>query len=257
MSDTIIEIAQCAANLKKLVLHTEVSLDTVQQILRFRPTLEHAEFRLVFGDASSPDWRGPFPNLQTLILLRHRASAMDLWPLGKLLEQRPRLTPSLQSLTLSRWQGYPSRLSDLPLTHLSLEDNFMVSFPMLPSTMEYLHLKPNKPFYLSSGPFQVILQNQENPWVCAEQCHLPNLTCLGFAGFQDVNAAFLSALLDRYATDEQVIELIADYTNVKSLEHLSITDCTFQSSSGRLFGSDGVFTTSPRLLSRSLKSLYV
>ena len=44
-SASLIELARLANNLKRYVLHPEISSDTVQQILRYRPTLEHAEFR--------------------------------------------------------------------------------------------------------------------------------------------------------------------------------------------------------------------
>lgn len=44
-SASLIELARRATNLKRYVLHTDISADTIQQILHHRPTLEHAEFR--------------------------------------------------------------------------------------------------------------------------------------------------------------------------------------------------------------------
>jgi F-box/TPR repeat protein Pof3 len=46
-SASLIGIARHANSLKRYVLHTEMSVDTVQQILYHRPTLEHAEFRSI------------------------------------------------------------------------------------------------------------------------------------------------------------------------------------------------------------------
>jgi F-box/TPR repeat protein Pof3 len=44
-SASLIELARRAPKLKRYVLHTDTSADTIQQILHHRPTLEHAEFR--------------------------------------------------------------------------------------------------------------------------------------------------------------------------------------------------------------------
>jgi F-box/TPR repeat protein Pof3 len=51
-SASLIEVARRANNLKRYVLHTELSIDTIQQILYHRPTLEHAEFRSILGSGT-------------------------------------------------------------------------------------------------------------------------------------------------------------------------------------------------------------
>jgi F-box/TPR repeat protein Pof3 len=64
-SASLIELARRAPNLRRYVLHTEISLDAAIQIFRHRPTLEHAEFRSLTG---AGNWA--IQNMYVDVLLR-------------------------------------------------------------------------------------------------------------------------------------------------------------------------------------------
>ena len=69
LSETLIEVAQCALHLKRLLIRHDISLDTATEILRRRPTLEHVEFTSITSIVPAdgrPEWKGPFPRLHTL-----------------------------------------------------------------------------------------------------------------------------------------------------------------------------------------------
>jgi F-box/TPR repeat protein Pof3 len=111
LADSLIEMAQCAVKLKKLIIHPEVTAATVTQILRHRPSLVHAEFLSVSGAISNADWRGPFPNLQTLVLNKTLTTHAreQVMHIDSLMER----SPLLQNLTLSSWTGSVSEFSNL------------------------------------------------------------------------------------------------------------------------------------------------
>lgn len=98
LSDTLIEVAQCAINLKKLIIHTDVTSDTAAQILRYRPSLEHLELKCVLR--ASVNCAGPFPKLHTLQLCgKSKESSTDSLFLISLLRQ----APALFSLGVTNW----------------------------------------------------------------------------------------------------------------------------------------------------------
>ncbi|KAF2450784.1 hypothetical protein P171DRAFT_348589 [Karstenula rhodostoma CBS 690.94] len=73
ISETLVEMARCAQNLKRISIYTEVSTDTISQILRRRPELELVDCKDIYPsgvNGSAPiDWKGgPCSGLQTLAL---------------------------------------------------------------------------------------------------------------------------------------------------------------------------------------------
>lgn len=102
LADTLIEVAQCAQNLKTFIIHADVSSDTAIQILRRRPTLEHVEFTSIISMEHNSEWIGSFPHLHTVRLSRPKNTVFGQSTFVESLVQR---APRLQSLTLNNWSG--------------------------------------------------------------------------------------------------------------------------------------------------------
>ena len=265
MSMTLIDIAQCSASLKKLVVDTDLTLDTITQVLRWRPTLEHAEFKSVISAEEGADWKGPFPNLHTLIIHVNfqKPSLGTVRPLNmtdamtRLIE----LTPALVHLELMGCRLRPDvDLLPLPLTHLIYGDRERSSeafmFPRLPSTLTH--------FTLRQRGRAASMRDPQNPfsegWITAVQSHVPNLTHLTFNNLTDMNCLLLSALLDMTVKANQDnasmdSEFETETAQGAPLQHFSVSDCILAISVPSLCGPGGLLTSSPRILTRSLTSL--
>jgi F-box/TPR repeat protein Pof3 len=264
-SKTFIDIAQCATNLKKLIIHTDITLDTATQILRWRPTLHHVEFRsLLSTSLSSPDWKGPFPSLHTLLIKEIKGGNAYTADVGKLCSQ----TPALQSLTLINcYLPDDLNLHQLPLTHLVLwytQAHVLHEFPRLPPTLRELTFHPRVQISLPLPPDPQALGLNMAPilqWQNISYSHLPNLTHLSFANVQNLSPAFLSALLDMYVKVEGDGESTPIPANerppVSMLEHFSLMDSLSSPNVTNYFGPGGLFISSPRILSNSLKYLNI
>jgi F-box/TPR repeat protein Pof3 len=265
-SKTFIDIAQCASNLKKLVIHTAITIDTATQILRWRPTLEHVEFRsLLTGDVSA-DWKGPFPNLRTLVVKGPEKDPIRrAVEMGKLGSQ----TPALRSLALINCI-LPADLNmhQLPLTHLvlrnTLPDRVLHEFPRLPPTLREFtfHPKNQVSLPLPPDPQAIALDPaQGSRWENTVYSHLPVLSHLSFANVSNINPPFLSALLDMHvekSEDGQPFPIpMSERPPVSMLEHFSLVDSLSESNVTDYFGPGGLFSSSPRILSNELKSLNI
>lgn len=255
MADTIIEIAQCASNLKRLVMRTDVTLDTVGQILRYGINLEHAEFKSVlykFADLGS--WKGPFPNLHTLYLERPLTSDSSVTSrFGNILSQ----TPALRSLKLTCWPHFsPCDFRTLPLTHLCLQNCGLLDFPKLPTTLHQLVLSPQHGFPLPTQ-FDPTALHLRNSWTNAEESYVPKLNHLSLENCLSLSSTFLSLLLDTRLEDPHAQGVhTSDDAGTSKLQHLSINHCKLdQTQHESLFGPSGLLTHSPRILSSTLQSL--
>jgi F-box/TPR repeat protein Pof3 len=264
MSGTIIEMSQCAFNLRRLILHTDVGLDTVTQILRFRPTLEHAEFTSLLAEGSASGWKGPFPNLKVFILTKSpgRYAQHSFDNLSPLFSQ----TPSLQAITLKGWVSLrPVQFSfaGLPLTHLDLQEfNFGPGQPppRLPQTLEHLSIQTVYSLYLPSAPAApnntILFSGARAMWYFAQSTRLPNLKYLALSSTHNLNPVFLHALLDMKLNEQE--EFVHDESAAKvPLEHLCFSKCLLDRELKSIFGEDGLLTASSRIVTRSLLSLYV
>jgi F-box/TPR repeat protein Pof3 len=265
-SKTFIDIAQCASNLKKLVIHTAVTIDTATQILRWRPNLEHVEFRSLMAGNVSADWKGPFPNLRTLVVKAPEKNPIGLAVrIGKLGSQ----TPALRSLELANCM-LPADLNmhQLPLTHLvlrnTLPERVTHEFPRLPPTLREFTFHPKMQFSLPLPPDpQAVALNmaQISQWENTVHSHLPVLSHLSFANVSNISPAFLSALLDIYVEksgDGQPIPIpVSERPHVSMLEHFSLVDSASSPNVTGYFGAGGLFLSSPRILSNDLKSLSI
>lgn len=267
MADTLIEVAQCSLSLKKMVLRTDISIDTITQIIRFRPSLEHLECTSIVSrgqgqltTAQGPRWKGgPFRNLQTLVLISKPGFSFEQrtpyqYILG-LIDDSPRL----QILSLKNFETqHHISFTELPLISLVAQDFDLRTFPRLPNTLQQLTLNPHYTLTLPTSPHQTAVANGHISWHNAEQSYLPALTHLSFFDFQGLNIAFLSALLDTWVNDSGEAQRISLNTSgISCLQHLSIRECGFELPSSRFFGSAGLLSSSSRILTRSLQSMYV
>jgi F-box/TPR repeat protein Pof3 len=97
LSDTLVEVAQCAINLKKLVIHTDISTDT----------LEYIAFTSILKPVFT-QCKGPFPNLHTLqVTAKPKVIQGSFGFVESLLRQ----APVLQSLSIVSWDSMVSLLT--------------------------------------------------------------------------------------------------------------------------------------------------
>ncbi|KAF2713830.1 hypothetical protein K504DRAFT_462316 [Pleomassaria siparia CBS 279.74] len=271
-SKAFIDIAQCAANLKKLVIHNDITLDTATQILRWRPTLEHVEFRSILGTQTAVEWKGPFPNLRRLLIKDNNAMAGNGFNLARTLLLLTLQTPGLESLTVQNYFiSHDVELFRLPLMHLVLDDVFLLGpeiFPRLPSTLKELTIRPSKPILVPTSLQPTGSLASQATWANAVSSHLPHLVRLSLSSMSGLNAPWLSALLDlKDPPDEtpasEPVEmetlppppLSLSSSSSSPLQHISIKDSSFGLNDPSLFGQGGLMSSSPRILSRALQSL--
>jgi F-box/TPR repeat protein Pof3 len=260
LADTVIEVAQCGQNLKKLVLHTNVNFDTIAQILRFRPTLEHAEFSSIVSAEVTPHWKGPYPNLRYLGLTydppppRSRLVHVSL---ETLLQNAPNLehlrVKGTTALSVPNGREFAALTPNLKeYTHSCLIPD---GWPSLGEKVERLDLKAAYSYYLPSAvSIRAATPLLLSIWEHAQGPKVWKLEHLSLHGFQNMNPDFLSALLDYYVNDAGDVIRIKDDDQVSNLQHLSISDCTFPDEPD-LFGLNGLLTCSRRILSPALQSL--
>ncbi|KAF2006757.1 hypothetical protein P154DRAFT_615452 [Amniculicola lignicola CBS 123094] len=220
--DSLVEIAQCALNLKKFVLHHEVTMETASQILRRRPGLEHAEFRRLRGNVPT-NFHGPFPSLQTFIAAGDR-TAPSRPNFSSFLSQ----SPVLQNLTLVNFTplsiSTDPDFSAVPLTRLELSNYDLRQrvFPRLPSTLTHLSLRPAVQYACyqnwSMDPWGGI------SWQNLRSSHLPRLNYLSLSNFSALTPAWFTALLETQG-DESGQNVPADPSTLEHLQHFSIRDC--------------------------------
>ncbi|PVI06682.1 hypothetical protein DM02DRAFT_514060 [Periconia macrospinosa] len=261
LSETLIAIAERAASLRKLVVKTDITLDTIAQILHYRPTLEHIEFHSVISASRVPynyEWTGPFPLLHTVKLSGDAMRPLQrVW--GEALVQQ---TPNLRNLTFGSMTsgGPPAGMIPDPfpyftppalLTSLELKRVSIFFFPPLPSTLQRLLDTSN--FIPTAGPVNI------HPWQNALTSHLPHLTHLSLHHMHSLNPTFLQILLDHHADSDNPSSTIrtTGENGGAPLEHLSLTGVLHPEISTALFAADGLLSASPRILTPALHSLRV
>ncbi|KAH7138405.1 F-box/TPR repeat-containing protein pof3 [Dendryphion nanum] len=184
MGESIIHMANEAKNLKKLILHNEISLDAVTQVLHRRPTLEHAEFFSIGSLTVSPAWATPHPNLRILTLNGSYNWMVELRIDALLLQ-----TPALKQLTLSGWndRGLGNvEFDKTELTHLVLDNVLVDTFPSLPPTLTHLTLNSSSSIH---------------SWGNAFHSSLPYLTHLSLVGLNNPTPEFFKTFLDLQPTN--------------------------------------------------------
>jgi F-box/TPR repeat protein Pof3 len=104
LSGSLIEFAQSAVNLKKVVIHTDVTTETAAQILRYRPTLEQLELYSLI-DSHNVTCFGQYPNLRS-VQLRPKKQNPREGPnsISSLMPELVVRAPSLQILSVVNWR---------------------------------------------------------------------------------------------------------------------------------------------------------
>jgi F-box/TPR repeat protein Pof3 len=253
ISDTLIGMAQSAQNLRRVSVHTEITSDTMGQILRRRPDLELFDCKSISAsDADVPiDWKGgPYSRLQTLALQGNA----DGRPPRTFIQSLIRQTPEIRSLTcLNMLIRSPDditlRLCETRLTSIVLKKINIV--PIFPSTLRHLVYFPVIP--------PTVLNGVRNSF--RHSCSR-SLTHVSFGNHVDLWPDFLSKLLDFYVDADGAVISIEDG---KPLQHIALagmietnnadgTPSTLASVPPRTLVST-YLATSPRILTRSLTSL--
>ncbi|KAJ9668473.1 hypothetical protein H2201_001521 [Coniosporium apollinis] len=130
----------CAPRLKilKLDASVQLTLDQVAQVLRSRPSLQHAEFCSVRAHDWIAPWKDDLPNLQALKLVGADLQDVDTLCLGTLVKRMP----NLEELSLINWRQCTAfnvmNLGALPLKSLDLSDTVHEHFCRIPTCLKKL-----------------------------------------------------------------------------------------------------------------------
>ncbi|KAF1954674.1 hypothetical protein CC80DRAFT_536820 [Byssothecium circinans] len=258
LAESLIEIAQCAQNLKKFKIRAGISSDTMIQILRHGPTLEHIEFYQITGHVGT-EWKGPFPNLQTAVLNKGDINGPEQsMMVGPLLLQ----APSLQSITLSSWAivaHIPYTLfAQTTLTSLELKRVRIPHFPVLPSTLKRLVLVPRQQFSLRAPQPGAVLAPHDDGWSWsnARNSRVQHLEHLVLRDVKDLSPDFLEALLDIWHDPENGETHRFPESDQTPLKHLWLGGLLAESTPEGLFNDSGLLS-GPRILTPSLQSLSI
>ncbi|KAK7186937.1 hypothetical protein DPSP01_011613 [Paraphaeosphaeria sporulosa] len=241
ISETFIGMAQSAQNLKRISIYTEVSVDTMIQILRKRPALELVDLKdlcAAFGSAPMVWKGGPYNGLQTLAL---QCNASPVTLSDNFVSTFIQKAFDLRSLTcvnikvqrdgiFGTFKLHATRLTSLTLKKFH-------GHVTIPSTLERLVYDPSYPAFIAEPS-------------CSRS--LTHLT-LG----DDVNLRRLSDFLDYSGNPGDETRLPIE--NAKPLQHLSLAGTIERDSVDNSTPSSTIvstfLSTSPRILTRALTSL--
>jgi F-box/TPR repeat protein Pof3 len=236
MSSTLVDIVQTASKLEKIVVHPQITMDTMGRIINTKPTLRHVAFYDVKASNHTLEWKCPTYDLESCRVhldrnIPYNASLMDSL----------RLTPKLEHLEMGNVLVDRPLPETLPLTTLVLRKAGFVMFPILPGTLKKLVLDcdwPDQPPH-----FQAAIS----------RARLPALTHLQITGMHDLSDTDMHKLLDLWvAPEDDSIHL--PIGNATPLE--SITIRTLLEEDASLFLSpDSLFLGSPRILTPALKHI--
>ena len=240
LSSTLIDIVQCTPNLKKFIVHPEISPNTATQLLRHRPNLEHVRFSSVNWYLHNADWKGPFDALKSfsMTLVGSRNIEMQI---SSLLQQ----TPILRSLTLSTMYLGTSDLASLPLTSLVLKRITFPNhlFPALPASLQKLVIE-----------YDGSLELRGEEWTLL-QSGLPALTHLGLSDINMLSADRLEKLLDLCIDGGQGESQARPLEGAMPLQYLAVRGLLNQPTDGLFKDKNSLFARSPRILTPALQTL--
>lgn len=240
-ADSLIGIVQSATNLRKLVIHSDITTNTSTQILRYGVKLKHIEYRALQTYRYQADWTGPFPNLEYF----HITTPMKPDSIQLALRELLLLTPSLKTLILTDMliPAGQLRIENIPLTALILKRVNLGYIPTLPPTITQLTIEA------SMG---VDIQQLIPALLASPTSKLTDLTLSGFRGFDaDIFADFLDLHHPTVHLDNAAAP---DSQPGAPLQHLSISGMLDDNVHG-LFRGDRVLATSPRILTPDLRTL--
>jgi F-box/TPR repeat protein Pof3 len=248
LNESLIDIGRRAVRLKTFVYRAEITLETVTQFLRHRPTLQHAEFTSISNSRMIAQWNGPFSNLETLTLIGPKVLHQGLNASSLL-----HAAPSLKSLKLWNWGGtlvQDAEFAALPLESLMLSNVHLDAFPILPSSLKHLDLKLRR-LELPAGDHNQSPEEARS-WINLLTCQVSKLTSLGLVSVDNINSRALAALLQLKLNDKGQVEHISD--DQAKIEKFSISNSTV-SEEYPILNNPGGFWALDRLLTNKLRSL--
>ncbi|KAF1914168.1 hypothetical protein BDU57DRAFT_540148 [Ampelomyces quisqualis] len=218
MSSTLVDIVQHAPQLKTFVVHPQITMDTVGQIVNLRTSLRHVSFKAIRPSNHTIDWKGPFPNLEFCSMHMEKGTRVNAPPLEGLFAQ----TQSLKSLDLGHLYLYGTFLIPkngliasasigMPLTTLVLHKVRISAFPILPSTLQKLVIEEEGSYDLDDDDERDVLLSR-----------LPALRHLSLIDINMISANWLAAFLDLYMDPESNSRDVILLDDTMPLEHLTI-----------------------------------
>lgn len=240
MSSTLIEIAQLASNLRRFVIHPEITFDTATGIIHGRPELEHVGFQAVQKTRHGVVWKGgPWPNLKSFEL--NIVDGMMGLQIGLI----PFLAQasSLNSLKVDNVvePGKPRWHEALPhLRTLEMTKTRSALLYTLPCSLQRLTIENEGVYNLNNASRNLLA------------CQLPHLTHLTLHNFEGINADRLEELLSMYL-DEKTHK-IHDILDGAALQTFSLRGVLHNDTSILTFITS-LITRVPRIFTPALRTL--
>jgi F-box/TPR repeat protein Pof3 len=242
MSSTLIDIVQYAPNLKRFVIHPEISPDTATQLLRHRPNLEHVGFSAVKLSNRPAKWIGPFPALKSFSLdMVINGSTSTQMRIDSLFTQ----TPVLNSLTLTNMHVGLADFTLLPLTSLALRRVSFTSgrLPKFPASLQKLVIEYEGSLMLRGNEFTLLA------------AYLPALTHLSMLEFDGLSADRLEEFLDTWVEGAGHAEVNHVLKDAAPLQSLAVRGVLREPTDGLFKDTGSLLGRSPRILTPALQSL--
>jgi F-box/TPR repeat protein Pof3 len=251
MSSTLIEIVQHAPKLEKFVVHPQITIDTVAQVLNNSPSLKHVAFNTVRGSLNIPNWRGPFPNLMSCKIHLDRTALRGFGTIETLIER----AGALKSLDVG---GFilptifipKASAPNPPLTTLILHQVQLTQFPYLPPTLHKLVIE-------AEGASEV---TDERDVLISRA---PALRHLSLVHVNGIYAKWFPAFLDFYIDPDSNSREVQLLDDTVPLEHLTLRGLPASPEDGLFINDRSLLFTdytsssfhSSRILTPALKHL--
>lgn len=237
MSSTLVDIVQTASKLEKIVVHPQITMDTMGRIINTKPSLKHIAFHDVKASNHALEWKCPTYDLESCRVQFDRNA-----PRNSSLLDLLHLTPKLEHLDVCNILVGGPLPETLPLTTLMVRKAGFINFPILPRTLTKLVLDTDHPD---------IPHNFEHALL---QAPLPNLTHLQLTGMDLLSPREMQQLLDLYITPGDANNSILSLDNATPLESITIRTLV-EEDAGFFLRPDSLLLGSPRILTPALKHM--
>lgn len=237
MSSTLVDIMRIASKLEKIVVHPQITMDTLEHIINTRPSLKHVAFYAIKASSiHSMDWTHPTYDLESCRMHFDRSPVAN-----SSLDTFLRLTPRLEYLDLRRFTLTSLLPETLSLKTLVLDSIDFSVFPTLPETLQKL--------VVEFKPFSELLNIED----ALLRSRLPVLKHVTIGGRDGTDSNSLRQLLDLYIApgDDNTVLALQNATPLESITFRTILNDW----PGIFTSPTSLFVASQRILTPALKHI--